>query len=162
MTSHIQVSLRVAATPARAFEVFTREIGTRWQPNGLFSFTRKSPGRLAYEPGPAGRLIETLPNGEIFEIGQITVWEPPVRLAFTWRQESFVPGQLTHVEVRFEPVGDETRVKVEHYGWDTIPQEHVARHHFPDAIFLHRHGQWWQALLLSLQSQIMVRDASAV
>jgi hypothetical protein len=64
-----------------------------------------------------------------------------VRLAFTWRQESFAPEQLTHVEVRFEPVGDETRVKVEHFGWDGIPQEHVARHHFPDAIFLRRHAE---------------------
>jgi uncharacterized protein YndB with AHSA1/START domain len=93
------------------------------------------------EAGPGGRLVEILPDGEIYEIGQITAWEPPVRLAFTWRQESFARDQLTQVEVRFEPVGDETRVKVQHYGWDTIPPEHVARHHFPDAIFLQRHAE---------------------
>ncbi len=155
MTSHILVSIRVAATPARAFEVFTREIGSWWRPNGLFRFTRKSPGQLKFEPGPSGRLIEILPDGEIFEIGHITAWEPPMRLAFSWRQETFAPGQLTHVEVRFEAVGDETRVKVEHYGWDTIPPEHVARHHFPDAIFLHRHAEWWQALLRSFQSRLV-------
>ena len=45
-----------------------------------------------------------------------------MRLAFPWRQETFAAGQLTHVDIRFEPVGDETRIKVEHYGWDTIPQ----------------------------------------
>ncbi|MBV8773091.1 MAG: ATPase, partial [Deltaproteobacteria bacterium] len=109
MTSHILVSIRVAATPARSFEVFTREIGAWWRPNGLFRFTRKSPGQLKFEPGLGGRLIEILPDGDIFEIGRITAWESGVRLAFNWRQETFGPGQLTRVEVRFEPVGDETR-----------------------------------------------------
>jgi uncharacterized protein YndB with AHSA1/START domain len=160
MTSHILVSLRVAATPARAFEVFTREIGAWWQPNGLFRFTRKSPGQLKFEPGLGGRLIEIWPDGEVFEIGRITQWEPGVLLAFTWRQETFAPGQLTNVEVRFEPVGDETRVKVEHYGWDRIPQEHVARHHFPDPLFLHRHGEWWQELLGSFNSRLLVSAAA--
>jgi Activator of Hsp90 ATPase homolog 1-like protein len=154
MTSHILVSIRVPATPARAFEVFTREIGVWWQPNGLFRFTHRSPGRLKFEPGSDGRLVEILPNGELFEVGNVTSWEPGVRLGFNWRQESFAPEQLTHVMVRFEPVGDETRVTVEHYGWDTIPPEHVARHHFPDAIFLRRHAEWWQALLSSYNSCI--------
>jgi uncharacterized protein YndB with AHSA1/START domain len=154
MNSHIMVSIRVAATPARAFEVFTREIGAWWQPNGLFRFTLKSPGQLKFESGLGGRLVEILPHGEIFEIGRITAWEPGVRVAFTWRQETFGPDQLTHVEVRFEPAGNETRVKVEHYGWETIPPEHIARHHFPDAVFLKRHGEWWQALLLSYQSRL--------
>lgn len=151
MTSHILVSIRVTATPARAFEVFTCEIGGWWQPNGLFRFTRKSPGQLKFEPGLGGRLMEILPDGDIFEIGRITAWEPGARLAFTWRQQTFGPGQLTRVEVRFEPVGDETRVSVEHHGWDTVPQEHVARHRFPDAVFLRRHAEWWQ-LLLSVYS----------
>jgi hypothetical protein len=154
MTSHIRVSIRVGATPSRAFEVFTREIGAWWQPNGLFRFTHKSPGQLKFETG-GGRLVEILPDGEIYEIGQITAWGPPVRLTFTWRQESFARDQLTQVEVRFEAVGDETRVIVEHYGWDTIPPEHVARHHFPDAIFLQRHAEWWQVLLLSFNSRLL-------
>jgi hypothetical protein len=53
----------------------------------------------------------------------------------------------TGVEVRLEPIGNETSVTVEHRGWETIPQEHVARQTFPDAIFLQRHGEWWQRLL---------------
>src|SRR5262249_2921924 len=122
MNSHILVSIRVAATPARAFEVFTREIGEWWQSNGVFRFKRRSPGRLEFESGTDGRLVEILPNGDIFEVGRITCWEPGARLGFNWRQETFAPEQLTHVVVRFEPVGDETRVTVEHYGWDTIPQ----------------------------------------
>jgi hypothetical protein len=37
---------------------------------------------------------------------------------------------MTHVEVLFEPVGEETRITVTHTGWDSVPQDHVARHTF--------------------------------
>ena len=154
MSSRVLVSLRVAATPDRAFAVFTRDIHLWWRHNDLFRFTPRSPGSLAFEPHEGGRFTETLANGKVFEIGIVTAWEPGKRLAFSWRQASFREGQLTHVEIRFEPIGDETRVTVEHLGWDSVPQEHVARHGFPDPIFLRRHGEWWQALLASLRVAI--------
>lgn len=154
MSSRVLVSLRVRASARRAFDVFVNDIGAWWQPNMLFQFTPGSPGSLAFAPGLGGRLTETGADGEVFEIGRITAWEPGVRLAFTWRQASFSPDQLTQVEVRFEPVGEETRVTVEHRGWDTVPQDHVARHGFPDAIFLRRHGEWWQVLLAGAARRI--------
>ncbi len=154
MTSRVIVSLRVKASTTRAFEVFTREIGLWWKPNDLFRFTPRSPGTLSFEPGPEGRLIETLPNGRIFEIGRILAWEPGARLAFTWRQATFRPDQGTQVEVLFEPVGEETRVTVTHLGWDSVPAGHVARHGFPDAVFLRRHGEWWQVLLAGLKGRL--------
>ena len=122
MSSRVIVSLRVAATTGRAFEVFTRDIGAWWQPNDLFRFTPRSPGRIALEAGEGGRLTETLANGTVFEIGRVTGWEPGARLALTWRQATFAPDQLTHVEVLFEAVADETRVTVTHTGWDSVPQ----------------------------------------
>jgi uncharacterized protein YndB with AHSA1/START domain len=143
------VSLRVRAPPARAFAAFTAEISAWWRPNAMFRFHGGPPGTLAFEPGEGGRFTETLPDGQVFEIGRITAWQPGVRLAFSWRQASFAPGQTTNVEVRFDPVGDETRVTVEHHGWETVPQAHVARHTMPDTLFLRRHGEWWQALLRS-------------
>jgi hypothetical protein len=66
-------------------------------------------------------------------------------------QATFTSGQITEVEVRLEPVGNETRLTVEHRGWETVPQEHVARHGFPDAMFLRRHAEWWQVLLANVQ-----------
>jgi uncharacterized protein YndB with AHSA1/START domain len=154
MASRILVALRVAARPERVFQAFTQEIGQWWRPNGLFRFTPRGAGRLAFEPGPEGRLTETQSDGRVFEIGRVKVWDPPGRLVFTWRQASFRPGQETEVHVDFEAVGEETRITVEHLGWDTVPSEHVARHGFPDAIFLRRHAEWWQALLRSLQAQV--------
>jgi len=148
------VALRVAATPERAFAVFTDEIGEWWQPNGMFRLTPGGPGVMTFEPGPGGRLVERYPSGDEYEVGRITRWDPPVELAFHWRPASFSAEQTTEVHVRFEPVGADTRVVVEHIGWDTIAAEHAARHGFPLAIFLQREAEWWQGLLRSLQSKV--------
>jgi len=138
----------VKASPDRAFTAFVNEIGAWWRPNGLFQTTPRAPGRLSFEPGEGGRLIETLANGKIFEIGRVLAWEPPARLVFSWRQANFPPDLHTEVEVRFEPVGDETRVSVEHRGFDQVP-EGAARHGFPDGVLLMRLADWWRTLLTS-------------
>lgn len=152
--SAVIVSLRVKATPQEAFDVFTQEIAAWWKPNGLFRITPRGDGVLRFEPGEGGRLLTDLPNGKTFEIGHITAWAPGERLAFTWRQGTFAADQTTQVEIRFEAVGDETRVTVEHRGWDAIPQEHVARHGFPLAVFQMRQAEHWRTLLSALSGQI--------
>ena len=154
MTSKVVVAIRVRATPQRAFDVFTRDIGAWWRPNALFRFTPRDPGVLSFEPGEGGRLIETRAPGKVFEVGRIRVWSPPSRLVFGWRQATFAEDQATEVEVRFEPVGEETRVTVEHSGWESVPQTHVAKHHFPNHIFLQRHGEWWRDLLEGLKVKV--------
>jgi hypothetical protein len=154
VTSQILVSLRVKTSPAWAFEIFTRDIALWWTRSMLFQFTPRSPGTLAFEPHQGGRFTETLANGTVFEIGRIRVWKPGERLVFGWRQATFEPGQDTEVEVTFEAVGAETRVTVIHRGWDSVPPAHVARHGFPDSIFLRRHGEWWQVLLARLERHV--------
>ena len=160
MSSRVLVALRIKATPARTFAAFTQEIGAWWRPNALFAFTPRACGVLSFEPGEGGRLIETRADGKVFEIGGIRVWAPPSRLVFGWRQASFAEGQDTEVEVRFEAVGDETRVTVEHTGWDSVPAGHVARHGFPNAVFLRRHGEWWRALLSACQASMTRNEAN--
>jgi uncharacterized protein YndB with AHSA1/START domain len=153
MTSKVYVALRVRAEPERAFDVFVEEIGDWWRPNGLFQITPRAAGRLTFEPGDGGRLIETLADGKVFEIGRILVWARPERLVFSWRQASFPADLTTEVEVRFEAVGAETRVSVEHRGFDRMPIDSAARHGFPDHALLARLGDWWQALLASYRVQ---------
>ncbi len=154
MTSKVYVALRVKAPPERAFSAFVGEIGAWWRPNGLFQTTPRAPGVLAFEAEEGGRLTETLESGKVFEIGRILVWEPPTRLVFSWRQANFPPDLHTQVEVRFEAVGEETRVSVEHRGFDQVP-EGAARHGFPDEVLLMRLAEWWRGLLTSY------RDTSA-
>lgn len=154
MSSRVYVALRVPASPAEAFDAFTRDIGSWWQPSALFQITPRGDGHLRFEPGVNGRLVTELADGKVFEIGRIKVWEPGARLVFAWRQASFAPEMTTEVEVRFEAAGDETRVSIEHRGWDSIPREHVARHGFPEAETLKRAGEWWRASLDELKAHL--------
>jgi uncharacterized protein YndB with AHSA1/START domain len=154
--SRVLVALRVPVPAARAFAAFTEQIGDWWRPNGLFQFTEGRTGTLAFEPGPDGRLVETYADGTSFVVGHIRAWDPPRRLVLSWRQASFAAGQETELHVRFDDVDDPggapaaTRVVVEHFGWDTIPREHAARHGFPLATFQLRFAEWWQGLLHAL------------
>jgi uncharacterized protein YndB with AHSA1/START domain len=155
--SRVLVALRVPVPPARAFAAFTEQIAEWWQPNGLFQFTEGRTGTLAFEPGPDGRLVETYPDGTSFVVGHIRAWEPPRRLVLSWRHANFAPDQETELQVRFDDVEDpadaaadavaQTRVVVEHFGWDRMPPEHAARHGFPLATFQLRFAQWWHELL---------------
>lgn len=159
MTSRVVVSLRVPCSPIQAFEIFTEEIGNWWADSELFRFTPRSPGKLAFEPPSNtthGRLVEQLPNGKAFEIGPIRVWSPGEKLVVGWRMANFGPEHGTEVEVRFEPVGAETRVTVEHRGWDSVPQAHLARHGFPLALTNQRQGEQWRDGLEKLKARVAI------
>ena len=145
------VAPRVAATPARAFEVFTRDIGSWWQSHPLFELARGDDGVPRFDPaGPGGRLVTRFDDGEEWEIGPVRHWLPGERLAFGWRLPSFASDQSTEVDVRFERIGGETRVTVEHRGWHTIPQDHAARHGFELMLFQRRLGEHWRELLKAM------------
>jgi uncharacterized protein YndB with AHSA1/START domain len=152
--SRVLVALRVRAPAERTFAAFTGEISQWWRPNGLFQFTDRDGGLLAFEPDPPERLVEIGTDGERFEIGPVRVWDPPHRLVFGWRQARFDDDQSTEVSVRFDAVDDGTRVTVEHFGWDTVPQEHAARHGIPLGVFQQREAEWWQLLLRSLRDRV--------
>lgn len=158
MTAAVIVSLRVAATPLRAFEAFTAEIGQWWVEDPMFRLTPRGDGALRFEPGEGGRLVTTLSNGHVFEVGRITVWRPGERLSLTWRQATFTPDQTTHLDVTFEPVGTETRITVEHRGWNTIPQHHVARHGFELIYFQRKLAEHWRALLGAMRAGAAATD----
>ena len=144
----VLVATRVPCDPAEAFSRFTAEIGQWWQPNPLFQFSKGRHGILSFETGDGGRLIETYDDGTAFEIGVVRTWAPPRLLVLSWRQASFSPELSTELQVTFEPVGrGETRVTIEHYGWDTIPIDHAARHRFPLEAFQLRFAEWWRSLL---------------
>ena len=159
MISKVIVALRVKATPERAFDAFVREIGLWWRPNGLFRFTPGPPWPHGVRAGARRTSDRGGQQGRVFEIGRITSWAPGEKLAFTWRQASFAEDQFIEVEVRFEPLGAETRVTVEHSGWDRVPAEHVARHGFPETAFLARHAEWWRPFGVVLARPV---DAAAV
>jgi uncharacterized protein YndB with AHSA1/START domain len=156
VTSKVYVALRVKATPQRAFEAFTREIGAWWRPSAMFQTTPR-PGILSFETpdadGQGGRLIETRAGGKAFEIGRILAWDPPRRLVFSWRQANFPLDLHTEVEVGFEAVGEETRVSVEHRGFHDVPAG-AARHGWPDQILLTRLAEFWRGQIAAVSARL--------
>lgn len=95
--SAVPVAVRVPATPEDAFDAFTDDIGLWWRPSALFQLTPRGKGTGSLENRE--RLITPLANGKVFEIGPATAWERSARLAFSWRQATFAPDQVTAVEM---------------------------------------------------------------
>ena len=148
MSAEARVSVRVGVGCEAAFDAFTTDLAAWWRPHPLFATSPRAPGVLALvKPGPDGRLVETLADGRSFEVGRVLAWEPPKRLLLGWRPVTLAPDQATEIEVRFEAVGDQTRVSVSHRGWERVPEGHVARHGFPEPALLHRAGDWWAGQL---------------
>lgn len=153
--SHVaRVTTTVAVAPAIAFEVFTEEID-RWWRRGA-RFRRGAEGsELRFAAADDGRrLIETTGGGaaDAIEIGKVLAWEPGARLVFEWRGPDFAPGELTVVEVRFEPAAGGTRVTLEHRGWEAFGPDHPARHQLDGTGFTSMLGLWWADLLTALRT----------
>ena len=111
----VRKSIRVNATPDRAFEVFTSGIG-RWWPKS-HKIGQADLDRPVIEPRAGGRWYELDVDGSECELGKVAVWEPPSRLILIWQltpEFSFDPDLITEVEVTFTPDGDGTVVDLEH------------------------------------------------
>ncbi|MCA9679454.1 MAG: SRPBCC domain-containing protein, partial [Myxococcales bacterium] len=151
-----RVSVTVAVPPAEAFAIFTDEIDLWWRRGPRFRMGGRSPGVLQFEARVGGRLFERFPGaggdaGHVIEIGTVTAWEPPTRLAFTWRNTNFAPDEVTWVEIGFEPVATGTRVVVVHRGWAALRPDHPTRHGRTGAAFSATIGRWWGDLLTALR-----------
>jgi uncharacterized protein YndB with AHSA1/START domain len=157
------VTAFVAVPPADAFAVFTGEVDAWWGQGPRFRIGGRHPGRLAFSPGPGGRLTETvdLPGGaRTFVVGTITVWEPPSRLAFEWRGVNFAPGETTTVDVTFRAQGAGTLVTVRHTGFASLRDDHPARHGEVGAAFSRTLGLWWGELMSSLREHVAGRGGA--
>lgn len=154
------VSISVTVEPAVAFEVFTQETDLWWRRGVHYRLAGRRPGSLCFEPGVGGRLFEsfeTPSGGHVHEAGRVTVWQPPSRLVFTWRNANFAVEDSTEVEVLFEPTSTGTRVTVRHRGWSALGLGHPARHGFEGAAFSRMIGLWWGELMTALREFIEAR-----
>jgi uncharacterized protein YndB with AHSA1/START domain len=158
----VSVSIDVGVEPDLVFAVFTEEIDAWWGRGPRFRFVAPYQGTMVLEPAVGGRLLHVpAAAGPAFVVGLVEVWEPPRRLAFTWRLPNFAPDQVTYVDVRFDPRAEGTRVTVTHRGWDGVPAGHPARHGLEDREFILMKGQWWGALLGALRRRAEARRAPA-
>lgn len=148
MSASATVVIRVAIAPNMAFDLFTREIGQWWRRGPATSFRPANPGRLEFESGPGGRLLECYDDTDhVYEVGKILDWQPGKRLSFEWIGINFAPGEKTEVEVLFQAVDEGTRIVLTHSGWDGLPRDHPARHGLSEQAHLTMLATWWRQLL---------------
>lgn len=149
--------------PQAAFEIFTEDVDLWWGRGPRFRWAPGREGRLRFEPGIGGRLVEAYDEAgqDVFEVGRVLAWEPAVRLVFEFRARAFEPGQTTEVEVCFEPEAAGTRVTLEHRGWDALSLDHPARHGMDDESFGDMMKVWWVDLLGACSAHCRIRSSTA-
>jgi uncharacterized protein YndB with AHSA1/START domain len=118
----VQRAVTVAVAPERAFEVFTRGLGS-WWPFDLHSITG-GPDELVFEEREGGEVYE-LKDGGRLHWAFVTAWDPPRRVALEWKVNPDAAAP-TDVEVTFLPDGDGTRVTLVHTGWERLGEEAAA------------------------------------
>ena len=98
----------VAVDSMTAFAAFAEEIDAWWVRGPINFFDSGRAVAMRIEPGVGGRVLEVYDDArdDVLELGRITVWEPGERLAY----RSLVDD--TEVDVRFDAVGERTRVSV--------------------------------------------------
>jgi uncharacterized protein YndB with AHSA1/START domain/uncharacterized protein YciI len=135
----IRREVLVASGPQAAFEVFTARIGD-WWPLAAFS-VHGAGGSVAFS---GGEIVERSAGGDVSVWGEVTRWEPPAVVAFSWH-----PGRAadraTQVTVSFAAAGEQTLVTLEHSGWEILADPSAARDEY---------GSGWPAVLDSYRDQV--------
>jgi uncharacterized protein YndB with AHSA1/START domain len=115
-------TILVNASPERAFRVYTEEIATWWPFSKTHSVGEEKTETVIFEPGVGGRLFERERDGTEHLWGTVLEWDPPRRVVHSWH-----PGRdeasAQRVELRFSAEGEQTRVELEHRGWETLGAE---------------------------------------
>jgi uncharacterized protein YndB with AHSA1/START domain len=111
MTHDVTQAVEVDAPRDRIWQLLTDpEELPRWWPDAA-----------EVEPGLGGRILLRFGPGGVS--GEITQWEPPAALGFTW-EASNMPGVQLHVSFTVEDLGDgRSRVSVVHSGFEAAPAE---------------------------------------
>ena len=111
-TAPIVRRVEIATTPERLFPLLVEPASLQqWWPDVA-----------ELEPRLGGRVRMEFRGGESVVTGEVTRFEPPRAVAFTWiRAET--PDASTHVELTVTELDrDRCRVEVVHSGWEHAPE----------------------------------------
>ena len=124
MIEPLRLSFDVDAPQDHAFDTWTRAID-RWWPAD-HTHTGRSDLEIVLEGRVGGRIFERTPEGEEWDWGEVTAWEPPARLVYLWHLKRD-RTEATEVEIRFVSLAaDATRIDIEHRGWEVLGAEGQA------------------------------------
>lgn len=125
--SPIEVEFELGTTPEHAFAVWTERCSLWWPRSHCM--TSGEHFEVVFEPRVGGRVYEVGDDGTQHDWGEVTVWEPPRRIAYRWHI-FLPPEQATMVEVTFTPTDTGTRVVLLNSGFEVFgaaAEERVGR-----------------------------------
>ena len=114
----VRASIEVQAPIERAFEVFTDDIGSWWDPT--HHILEAELAEMVFEPRVGGHVYDRGVDGSECRWARVLAYEPPYRVVFSWDVSTRWQLETDHektseVEVRFIAEGPErTRVELEH------------------------------------------------
>lgn len=121
----------VPGPPEVVFDLFTTRID-EWWPRSTHSMDGDDASSVHMDTGAGGRVFEVGSGGVEHEWGQILVWEPGKRVAFTWH-----PGldvrEATRVDVTFRAGAGGTEVTLVHDGWEARGADWQEKRHGYDS-----------------------------
>jgi len=137
-TQPVRRSVRVKATPDRAFKVFAEQMDSWWpKSHHIGSSPMKS---IVVEGRPGGAIYTVQDDGANCPWASVIAWEPPHRFTFAWhvtpdwKYEADV-ARCSEVEVLFTPADDGTTlVELEHR-------------------YFERHGEGWEGMQAAVGSE---------
>lgn len=113
-------SIYIRASKAKVFDAFVNHINEWWPFKGKYDYSfapdTTKPKQIGFEARPGGSFYEIFANGERYHIGEITAWQPPDQLAFTWKGAEYKAPTL--VEVLFTEADSQTKVTLTHSGFE--------------------------------------------
>jgi uncharacterized protein YndB with AHSA1/START domain len=103
----VQKSVVVDVPAAEAFAVFTERPIEWWPETHVLVKAKRE--RIVIEPAVGGRFYEVAADGTVCDWGRILAWEPPDRVAMTWRVDGRWQMQpddrhASEIEVSFHPL----------------------------------------------------------
>jgi uncharacterized protein YndB with AHSA1/START domain len=114
----LRLAFEVACPREHAWEVWTARIGQWWPADHTAS--GETGLEVILEGRLGGRIFERTGDGSETDWGEVTRWEPPEWLAYTWhlRRDR---ADATDVEIRFMGIdASRTRIEIEHRGWERL------------------------------------------
>ena len=135
----VTTSVVVDAPQARAFKVFTDEIGTWWDPDHHLLPEGTTLTAMVFEPRVGGHVYDVVSDGSECRWSRVLAYEPPERVVFSWDinlqwEIETDLDRTSEVEVRFiAEAPDRTRVELEHRNLD-------------------RHGDGWEQMRAAVGS----------
>ncbi|MDE2638811.1 MAG: SRPBCC domain-containing protein [Chloroflexota bacterium] len=115
----VQLEATVPLPPEDAFDTFVQQMDVWWPRRGVFPYSfapaETRPLHIRFEPQLGGRYYETFLDETEYEIGRITLYQPPEQLAYTWQDPAW--QSETRIALAFSAEENGARVVYEQDGF---------------------------------------------